>query len=415
MEPGPFIDLFAGCGGLSLGLRRAGWKPLFAVEAHADAFATYRHNHVREDGGWPEWLPVAPLQIEQLISDHRRNLEALAGKVGLVAGGPPCQGFSTAGRRRSDDPRNRLVRYYLDFLRLVRPRLVLLENVRGFTTMRHEDAESYAAYVVTELEALGYKAWSRLLIASDWGVPQRRPRFFVIAALEEGLAGVDPFLRLGVNRRGFLSARGLPLDREVGAAEAIDDLAIGRTELVPCQDGDVAGFQQILYSEPQELSGYLALMRNGAVGAPSGLRLPRHSASVSARFKEILQSCKRGRPLALDDRQRLGMQKRSLTPLAADQPSCTITTLPDDILHYAEPRILTVRECARLQSFPDTFEFLGPYTTGGAQRRQACPRYTQVGNAVPPLLGEALGEVLLGLVGQGKDGGELRKVTEVAS
>ncbi len=414
MGPGPFIDLFAGCGGLSLGLRRAGWNSLFAVESHPDAFATYRQNHFNSANRWPEWLPVEPTKIEQLIADHRRNLEALAGTVGLVAGGPPCQGFSTAGRRRADDPRNRMVRYYLDFLKLVRPQLVLLENVRGFTTMLREDSVSYATHVVTELEALGYKVWSELLVASDWGVPQRRPRFFVVAALGEGLAGIDPFLRLRVGRSNFLASRGLPVDREVTAQEAIEDLRVEDADLITCQDGGIAGFKQIRYKPPHESFGYLALMRGGATGAPSGLRLPRHSPSVSARFAEILRSCKRGRPLSLEDRVRLGMQKRSLTPLAADRASCTITTLPDDVLHYAEARILTLRECARLQSFPDSFEFLGPYTTGGPQRHKACPRYTQVGNAVPPLLGEAIGETLLGLWRHLEEPGELREVAKVA-
>ena len=96
-----------------------------------------------------------------------------------------------------------------------------------------------------------------------------------------------------------------------------------------------------------------------------------------------------------EDRARLGIRKTAIAPLAPDQPSHTLTTLPDDLLHYAEPRIHTVREHARLQSFPDWFEFRSNYTTGGDRRARECPRYTQVGNAVPPLLAGAIGEALL--------------------
>lgn len=408
-----FIDLFAGCGGLSLGLRRAGWKSLFAVEAHRDAFATYCHNHATEGDKWPEWLPREAMRIELLISDHRRNLTRLKGSVDLVAGGPPCQGFSTAGRRRADDPRNRMVRHYLDFLRLVEPRLVLLENVRGFTTMQLNSAGSYAAHVIEELEKMGYRVWSEMLVASDWGVPQRRPRFFVIAARDDGLEGIDPFLRMRVGRRHFLGSRGLPVDREVGVGEAIGDLKTHGIPLVP-YPGDGVGFMQIKYIAPEAPSAYLALMRANAPASLSGLRLPRHSRAVTARFKSILDTCRAGVPLSKEDRSRLGMQKRSLTLLAADKPSCTVTTLPDDMVHHQEPRILTVRECARLQSFPDSFEFLGPYTTGGDRRREACPRYTQVGNAVPPLLGEAIGEVLIALGNRAEDSGDRGEVLEVA-
>ncbi|MDR6851756.1 DNA (cytosine-5)-methyltransferase 1 [Sphingomonas sp. BE123] len=386
---------------------------MFAVEAHPDAFATYSRNLIGDTDAWPDWLPQKAVRIEQLISDHRRHLKELRGHVDLVAGGPPCQGFSTAGRRRADDPRNRMVGHYLDFLRLVQPRLVLLENVRGFTTMQLDDTGSYAAHVTGELEDMGYRVWSEMLVASEWGVPQRRPRFFVIASRDKGLDGIDPFLRMRVGRRQFLGSRGLPTDKEVSVAEAIGDLETRGTTLIPYRGGDGA-FMEINYAAPVAPTGYLALMRSGASGSPTGLRLPRHSNIVTERFDKILSTCRPGIPLSSEDRMRFGMQKRSLTLLAADKPSCTVTTLPDDMVHYQEPRILTLRECARLQSFPDTFEFLGPYTTGGDRRREACPRYTQVGNAVPPLLSEAIGEVLFALGSLAQDGAYCSEVFEMA-
>lgn len=397
-----FIDVFAGCGGLSLGLSRAGWQGVFAIERHPHAFETLKHNlidgaHAHYD--WPDWLPIGPHDIEKVLDAFPRELVGTRGSIDLVAGGPPCQGFSTAGRRNPNDPRNKLVKQYLRFIEDVRPRLILMENVRGFTTMQlHDDAnQTYASYVVNELRALGYDVWTSLLIASDWGVPQKRPRFFVIAMLKGIAVGIDPFVRLRVGRRGFLRSKQLPADHPVSAKMALADLEVGNSDLIPNYDGGMSGFRQIDYREPPDLNTFARHCRAEAEGPPDGLRLPRHADHIQERFRTVLATCQLGRHLSDEDRLRLGSRKRSLTPLAPDEPACTITTLPDDVLHYAEPRILTVRECARLQSFPDWFSFRGPYTTGGLRRRECCPKYTQVGNAVPPLLAEALGEVLSGL------------------
>jgi len=127
----------------------------------------------------------------------------------------------------------------------------------------------------------------------------------------------------------------------------------------------------------------------------NSLRLVNHRPETIEKFKNILNICRKGVQLTQDDRARFDIRKKSIVPLAPDQPSHTLTTLPDDFLHYAEPRIHTVREHARLQSFPDWFNFLGKYTTGGNRRSKECPRYTQVGNAVPPFMAEAIGSALL--------------------
>ncbi len=396
--PATFIDLFAGCGGLSLGFKKAGWNRLFAIEAHKHAFDTYKANHIdaADDDAWPSWLPKEPTRIEELLAKHGSELVKLRGKVDLVAGGPPCQGFSTAGRRRADDPRNKMVQHYLDLLKIVRPRYVLLENVRGFTTMKHTEAETYADYVRRQLDGLGYDVWTELLVASDWGVPQNRPRYFVVAAAKESLPGIDPFLRLRVARKAFLEKRGLSPDQRVSTKDALEDFETAGRELMDNLDGGVAGFYQASRTA-KSASAFAKLMRADSSVEPNSQRLPNHSASTVEKFSKIIEKCRAGRPLTIEDRAALKMKKRSLTLLDANAPACTVTTLPDDIVHYSEPRILTVRECARLQSFPDWFAFQGPYTTGGKQRAEACPRYTQVGNAVPPLLAEAVAEMLLAL------------------
>ena len=130
------------------------------------------------------------------------------------------------------------------------------------------------------------------------------------------------------------------------------------------------------------------------------MRLANHTEAVKARFALILKQCRRGVNLSEADRDRFGISKHRTLPMDPDQPAPTLTTLPDDVLHYSEPRILTVREYARLQSFPDWYEFKGKYTTGGDRRKKDCPRYTQVGNAVPPLLASGIGHALMTIMDQ---------------
>ncbi len=393
------IDLFSGCGGLSLGLNASGFQTLFGVEAHADAFATYKKNILKKKAtkhAWPQWLEQKPWRAEELLEKHDDQLKALRGIVDLIAGGPPCQGFSMNGQRRSDDPRSQMVEVYLRFVNLIRPNLILLENVQGFQSMKHRAGGTYSDHVRRELDLIGYESWSELIRASEYGVPQRRPRFMLIAAPKGSLRGIDPFERLRVRRKSFLLHRGLELS-PIGAAEALSDLE-ETDEFLPLDPewGD-QGFKTLVRAGSAK-SAYQKLMRKGSRGQPKDMRLPRHRLESIRRMEDILENCDRGVCLRPEDRTRLGIKKRSTTPLAAEAPAPTISTLPDDFVHYSKPRSMTVREHARLQSFPDWFSFEGPYTTGGKQRKDACPRFTQVGNAVPPLLAEAIGEVLIGLL-----------------
>ncbi len=133
-----FVDLCAGCGGLSLGLMNAGWKGLFAVEKNGDAFKTLKFNLLgtrQTKFSWPSWLPQTELALEDLTEKYAANLTALRGQVDLLAGGPPCQGFSTFGRRRAHDPRNQVFRQYLKVVEFLQPKMVLME-IRGSSRVR---------------------------------------------------------------------------------------------------------------------------------------------------------------------------------------------------------------------------------------------------------------------------------------
>ena len=398
------IDLYAGCGGLSLGLHAAGFECLMAIESHPHAFETYKTNLIDKGlvgASWPTWLDVGPTNAVALASSHADELTALRGQVDLIAGGPPCQGFTTNGRRDPDDPRSLMVGTYLEIVALVQPKLVVLENVRGFVSMPHANGETYSEAVIRRLGELDYDAWDDVVLASDWGVPQRRPRYVCIAARKGSLPGADPFERLRTARRSFLSSRGL-WPGPTTAWDALSDFALEGRSPAPDPEWGEQGFKAVERRAVKSPSAYQRLMCDGMKDQPTDRRIARHAPSTVTRMRAILNTCDRGTSLRPSDRQRLGMGKRSITPLDGGAPAPTVSTLPDDLVHYCDPRTMSVREHARLQSFPDWFSFRGPYTSGGLRRRFGCPRYTQVGNAVPPLLAEAIGETLAGLLGDQK-------------
>lgn len=412
-----FIDLFAGCGGLSLGLLQAGWKGLFAIEKSPLAFATYKHNLIDKkkfNYDWPSWLPLQATTCSELLESHKPDLEKLTGKVDLIVGGPPCQGFSTAGKRNPADPRNKLTEEYLDLVSILKPSYLVIENVAGFNAkFKKHNADGlsipsdipYAELVKARLRKLGYQVSSGLVNCSHFGVPQNRIRFLMICeyigdndaltAKDGGL--VNDFL---MTRIAFLTAKNLSTLKPISVKNALSDLEVADRKLLPCDDLGSKNFKEAEYTPPTYRTPYQTLMRKGMMrgGVPTSRRLANHQEKTVKYFKLLHQICASGKRLTKKTREEMGRKKHSLTLLHPNLPSPTITTLPDDILHYSEPRILTVRENARLQSFPDWFEFQGKYTTGGINRKNECPRYTQVGNAVPPLLAEAIGSLLIKLL-----------------
>ncbi|MDP9586018.1 DNA cytosine methyltransferase [Burkholderia sp. Tr-862] len=406
-----FVDLFSGCGGLSLGLSMAGLQGVFAVERDPMAFETFSDNFLSDREvpvakfAWPAWLTKQAWGIDDLLEMHHQDLSQLRGQIQLLAGGPPCQGFSFAGRRDEADPRNLLFEKYVQVVDAVQPSILVLENVPGMkvahTTKTGDDAreqpsESYYEKLKRSLETIGYQVHGEIVDASRFGVPQRRSRLIVIGLrkdLASKLTGgvLRAFELLESKRLELLAKHGLPKTKMVTTQDAISDLLVNRSVTKPCTDPlSPKGFEEVHYLGPT--SPYQRLMhkhcRNDAMDS---MRLARHGNEVRQRFEKIINECAQGVRMNDESRARFGLKKHRIYPMSAWEPAPTITTLPDDILHYSEPRILTVRESARLQSFPDWFRFRGKFTTGGERRTKECPRYTQVGNAVPPLLAEAIG------------------------
>ncbi|RNM02381.1 DNA cytosine methyltransferase [Dickeya undicola] len=429
-----FIDLFSGCGGFSLGLLQSGMTGYLAIEKNEDAFNSLKSNLIENSDfnfSWDEGsIPLRNHDIHSILNDYSECLEKLSKEKGvdLIVGGPPCQGFSSAGRRNPSDPRNQLAYDYLKIVSIISPKYIILENVKGIQYSFKEKNEEPVAYKIKrELSNLGYIPISMIENCADWGVPQNRNRFllfgvksssFDISLSKEGLfflgEKLEDRLRKCLNsfQDEFVRIKGLT--KNVSVLDAISDLkthdeAGNEVEKEIAEDAPGNRFKRISLLR-DATSSYQQLMRknNSREGfVPSGLRLANHSPVVVEKFKNLLNdlndpkkrelySIGRGKSLPTSySIDRMKTKKAIMRVLDSEKPSVTVTTLPDDILHYDEPRILTVRECARLQSFPDWYEFSGNYTTGGDRRKNSCPKYTQVGNAVPPLMSEGIGRFMM--------------------
>lgn len=403
MENQPtYIDLFAGCGGLSLGLHNAGWKGLFAIEKSPDAFKTLKHNliDIKNHFNWPSWLPKENIEIDYAIKLYKENFEKLKNKVDLVAGGPPCQGFSMAGRRNENDQRNNLIKSYIDFIKIIKPKILFFENVKGFTMefkKNKDKGKEYSSYVENALNRAGYFVKGELVNFGEYGIPQKRTRF-ILVGVRKDLANASKevaetfFTTIKENRHSFLSDKNLTVNTNL--KDAISDLlkANGLKE-----SPDTKNFQAGTYSKIK--SSYQTLMREGIENnIADSHRFPKHRPDIVEKFDVILKTCRKNKDIDVKTREHFNIKKHTIIPLDKNDKSPTITTLPDDYIHYSEPRILTVREYARIQSFPDWYQFQGKYTTGGKRRTQEVPRYSQIGNAIPPLFGELSGLVLKQLI-----------------
>ena len=339
-----FVDLFCGAGGFTIGLERAGWAPLLGVDINPHAAATHRLN-----------FPDTAHETADLGDDDTRLrlADQFVGKdIALVAGGPPCQGFSMFGRRRfvntrgyapHDDPRNKLVFAFVEFIKKVQPRWFLMENVPGLANL---DGGAFLDVLLEEFRAAGYKnAEARILNAADYGVPQLRRRLIIIG---NRTGHVIPWPK----RKFFADPRDWQ-DAHRGVGEVITDLSTEKSyERVSCHVP--------MKHKPLLVERYKYIPEGGRLDVEA---LPDHLKS-GYRTKEVKN------------------YSHVFKRLHRDKPSMTMVPGHNAFpIHPWLNRALTVREAARIQTFPDTVEFTGP-------RQEQC---IQVGNAFPPLLAEIIG------------------------
>lgn len=343
------IDLFAGVGGLSLGFEMCGFDVVIANEydpAIAEAYIKNRKN--------PNMIvaDITELPIDETFGQYR-------GKVDLVVGGPPCQGFSAKGQRKSiNDPRNFLFRYFVDVVATVCPKYFVMENVPGLLTT---ECGFFKKELMDLFGALGYTVSADVLCAADYGVPQNRHRAFVIG------------------KRGAGEPVAMPDKKTTHTTiwDAISDLAF-------LSAGEGAEVQK--YPAPPS-SSYQKALRKGSKCLYNHVAT-NHSAIALQRLAMIPP--KGGKEFLPPEHHTKSIYSGTWERMDADDVSVTITTRFDTpssgkFTHPYLDRAITVREAARLQSFPDTFRFFGPKTS----------QMKQVGNAVPPLLAKAVAECIL--------------------
>ena len=342
------IDLFCGCGGLSKGFELAGFDVVGGIDFNDAAIRTFNRNFKNGKGICCDILNVDKKFILEQF-DNFKNVD-------VIIGGPPCQGFSAANRysKEGDDPRNKLFFEFMKFVDLAHPKVVVIENVRGIVTNNN----GYAKDRIKQLfEERGYKVSHQILDASVFGVPQKRLRNFFVMTKK------DPF--------DFSALKKAP--KVVTVQDAIGDLYAFENNSV--------------YNPPKEQNPYLKYLRKGSVGIKNhDIRYP--AEIVQKRISFVKQGCNwQDVPKDLWPTQRNNRHSSAYKRLSDDQPSVTIDT-GNNHSNYFHPRynrIPTVREAARLQSFPDVFEFIG----------NRSEQYRQVGNAVPPLLAKVVAEEII--------------------
>lgn len=348
------LDLFCGAGGMSWGFSQAGMQVVLGIDQDASALRTFTANH----------RDSAALQADLTQVDYQRDVAPHLGEVPLdvIVGGPPCQGMSVAGLRQSNDPRNQLYRSYLRLVAQARPRACVLENVPGMLTLfggQIRDA------LLTDFAALGYRVTYQILNAADYGVPQNRRRVFFVA------------LRADVVGEFTFPAR---TGEMVSCAQAISDLRAlvddYGAEEVDYVASATTPYQRTMRAQSSQLFNHVATCHSEQVKQTIAL------VPDGGNYKNL--------PPELRETRKFNV---AWTRFASDKPAPTIDTGHRHHFHYCHNRVPTVRECARLQSFPDHFRFWGSRT---AQMRQ-------VGNAVPPLLAQALATQLRTLLERDTD------------
>lgn len=379
------LDLFAGAGGFTLGLHKSGIKTSYAVEIDRFASETFKYNfpnvkHYQKD--------IRNFEDE----DVKKNFQ----NVDLIVGGPPCQGFSVAGPSQYGilDQRNNLVLEFLRFVRLLKPKMVIMENVRNFINGKLPSKNKVIDVVMKELKEQGYWVEGKILYAPNFGIPQSRTRVFIFAVRKD--TGLD-IPNIDKTHNG----KSKPF---ITVEQALSDLPY-----IEAHEGYDSWPEMFNYREV-ELSGYQKKMRKGSKGIYNHVAM-KHTQRLIERFKHIPQGgslldvpkefgqrVRNG--VNLDEKPRFKMNNQRLNPKEISY--CVTASFQSTFVHPYLNRNLTAREGARLQSFPDSFIFKGPRTLMSKkllirENRMdeiGLSQYNQIGNSVPPLLAEAIGKAV---------------------
>jgi DNA (cytosine-5)-methyltransferase 1 len=357
------IDLFAGAGGITEGFRKAGYTCVCANDFDEEAKHTFTFNH-----------PLIPYLLKDIREVTSAELLLKAGcnadEIDVMTGGPPCQGFSLAGQRLSDDPRNVLFREYIRIAKDIQPKVIFFENVYGIMNMQNGRVLNA---ILAKFGEIGYQCKYALINAADYGVPQARPRFVLI-----GVRGSDKKITFPETTHG----------------KVIDDgqIELFEKEILPyvTVEEALSNLPQIDQGEGEEEIKVIPSWKNTFQKERVGERIPgiifnhratKHSKAIQERYAMIPQ----GRNNSVLPPE-IRTKKQNAYKLDVKLPSRTVTcNFRTDLIHPIMNRGLTVREAARLQSFDDDYCFFGNLT----RKAKWLTQDDQVGNAVPPLLAQA--------------------------
>lgn len=404
------IDLFAGCGGLSLGMETAGFTPLFVNELNSDAIETYLQNRDREHpylrAKYQSRDIKQTVSNETFFDDLFDGLKRDFGRdfqkdsVDLLTGGPPCQGFSGIGIRRSYSvekvqlPSNHLFQDMAFFVHKIRPKIFMFENVEGLLRSRWTNegskGEIFADVLETFADIPGYVVRHRLVYGKDYGVPQNRPRILIVGMRED-------VIDWDANDHDAIASGFLPVP--IGMYPHIEDLFSDIVDKKYTGGGSTSVYPKDPTNHWQE---QLRLDPVSGGIYPKGAALTEHDYSKHAPHiveKFTYMIANNGQiPAHLQTKK---FAQRVLPTRWGNQgPNITACSLPDDFVHFSQPRSLSVREWARLQTFPDWYQFAGKRTTGGIRRagnpresifEREVPKYTQIGNAVAVAMATEIG------------------------
>ena len=428
------IDLFCGAGGMSEGLIQAGFHIIFSNEISQQAALTYkkRHEQLGLVQGKNTWLEVDDIRniSGNLIIEKIKNLEDFKNKnieIDAIFGGPPCQGFSRAGKQKIDDIRNLLFSEYLRVVKEVKPKYIVFENVPGILDIKFHnfiskfDKEIYKQksaidIIKKELAKINYELLDyKILNAADYGVPQNRHRVILM---------------------GYRKGQKIPnypqkLNNEISLEEALGDITGYSVKNLEYQISSKKGrTPNIISGIPIESNGeffnndkskhyhYIqerfSIFKEGESNIQlrkrlltTGIEIENYpnlleylSNKLNLRKQNIIRKAKNLNS-NLEILDSIITKKNSRIKMKLNKPGNTVLTLPDDLILPKYDRICSVREFARLQSFDDSFIFYGKRTTGGKERKKEVPQYTQVGNAVPPLLAKAIAEEIKKVLKEG--------------
>ena len=408
------VDLFSGCGGIALGLERAGFKPLLFSEINDHAAASYQANRSKDILRIRDIAELSNSRIVSLKQEWKQKLGIE--RLDLITGGPPCQGYSGIGHRRtfkldkSSIPSNQLFREMVRVIKGFEPKIFLFENVQGLLTSswnRDGSGGSIFKEVVGTFKSLSqYEVRWQLVSAGDYGVPQNRPRVLLVGVLKE--LGIDVPAAIPDERTimaptaivdGLLPS---PLDTPAPSIESVLSDLVDRN------------FQYGGETTKYPLAPHTALQRQlrrqkSGTGQLDDDQLTEHKYSkhkprIQQKFQYMIDHDGR-----IPEKMQTKKFAQRVLPRVwgKEGPTITVTSMPDDYVHFSQARSLTVREWARLQTFPDWYRFEGPRTTGGRRRagdpskgiwERDVPRYTQIGNAIPVELAYHVGKHLASLI-----------------